>query len=71
MMLLTAGWVFGLALVLLLASIAVYEFDTSSFGRDDPPKGFLYSLLTLGAAGTLTAATVTIYKDRWRGSDAR
>lgn len=67
MMLLTLGWVIGLALILLLGSMAVYQFDTSRFGRDDPQQGLLYTMLTLGAFGTLTAATLTLYRHHWPG----
>ncbi|HSM02366.1 MAG TPA: hypothetical protein VK960_08025 [Acidimicrobiia bacterium] len=70
MMLLTAGWVMGLAVILLLGSMAVYQFDTSRFGRDDPQQGILYTLLALCAVGTLTAATRNLYRHHW-GDSAR
>ena len=65
MMFLTAGWVMGLAVILLLGSMAVYQFDTSPLGRDDPRQGILYTVFTVGALAALTAATITLHRRHW------
>ena len=67
MMLLTAGWVAGFAIVLLLATMAAYQFDTSRFGRDDPSTGLLYTALTVASLAALISATVSIYRRHWGG----
>jgi len=68
MMILTLGWVVGLAVILLLGSMALYQFDTSRFGRDDPQQGLLYTVLTFGALATLIAATRSLYQHHWGDS---
>ena len=62
MILIITGWVAGFALVLLLASMAVYQFDTSRFGNGDARAGGVYAVLTVAALSALIAATMEIYR---------